>query len=246
MKECFQWLISSPKIPPRQWETYRREEIEHYIAEMRSGIVGRFMPEWTYYQGYRRRAMKYTGDMDYRKQREGRGVCLWPDPPYGGGGSSLPTSRHGGNGLQTSPPLLPRCCGERVSNRVLDHGRELLRAVAGKPAKRSRPFSVVQRRHVLRGVVRGQDARLRGLFPPSQGVVQKHTANAPRWTRVAHTRQFRARRAVDVCSVCVAGVPIRPDRALRWGQVTACPITPLVSPCFIPGFPHHLSSASAA
>mmetsp|Transcript_31503 Transcript_31503/g.74873 ORF Transcript_31503/g.74873 Transcript_31503/m.74873 type:complete len:472 (+) Transcript_31503:42-1457(+) len=87
MKECFQWLISSPKIPPRQWETYRREEIEHYIAEMRSGIVGRFMPEWTYYQGYRRRAMKYTGDMDYRKQREGRGVCLWPDPPYGGGES---------------------------------------------------------------------------------------------------------------------------------------------------------------
>ena len=116
MKECFQWLVSGPKLPPRQWETYRREEIEQFIAEKRSALVGRMLPEWVYFQTYRRRAMKYTGDYDLFQQREGRGVCIWPDPPYGGGGLALPPCRHRLNAMP--PPLLlrPRLLGEGVSN----------------------------------------------------------------------------------------------------------------------------------
>mmetsp|Transcript_31503 Transcript_31503/g.74874 ORF Transcript_31503/g.74874 Transcript_31503/m.74874 type:complete len:213 (+) Transcript_31503:299-937(+) len=90
--------------------------------------------------------------------------------------SRLSTARHEVHWRYGLPETARGAGRMPLARPAIRRRRELLRAVAGKPAKRSRPFSVVQRRHVLRGVVRGQDARLRG-------------------------------------------VPIRPDRALRWGQV---------------------------
>jgi hypothetical protein len=90
LRECFSWLVSGPKLPPRQWETYRREEIENYIADRRSAFVGRFFSERFYFRIFRRRSMKYAGDFDILGRKDGRGMCLWPDPPYGGGGAASP------------------------------------------------------------------------------------------------------------------------------------------------------------
>lgn len=81
------WLTAGPKVPPKVWETFRREEIENYVSERRSSLIGKMWPETFYFKQMRNPKLRYWGDRDIYQQREGRGVCVWPDPPKGGGES---------------------------------------------------------------------------------------------------------------------------------------------------------------
>ena len=81
------WLYSRPKAPPKEWDTFRKDEIDNFINERRSSLIGRLFPESYYFNQMKHKKLKYWGDRDIFLQREGRGVCLWPDPPKGGGES---------------------------------------------------------------------------------------------------------------------------------------------------------------
>ena len=81
------WLFARPKAPPKEWETFRRDEIENFINERRASIIGKMWPESFYFWQMKNNKLRYWGDRDLLRQREGRGVCFWPDPPKGGGES---------------------------------------------------------------------------------------------------------------------------------------------------------------
>ena len=81
------WLFARPKAPPKEWETFRRDEIDNYISERRASLIGKLWPESFYFSQMKNPKLKYWGDYDIYRRREGRGVCLWPDPPKGGGES---------------------------------------------------------------------------------------------------------------------------------------------------------------
>ena len=38
------WLFARPKAPPKEWETFRRDEIENFINERRASIIGKMWP----------------------------------------------------------------------------------------------------------------------------------------------------------------------------------------------------------
>ena len=81
------WLTARPKAPPKEWETFRKDEIDNFISERRSSLIGKLWPESFYFNQMKNPKLKYWGDRDMYQRREGRGVCLWPDPPTGGGES---------------------------------------------------------------------------------------------------------------------------------------------------------------
>lgn len=84
---CIKWLTARPKAPPKEWETFRRDEIDNFISERRASLIGKMWPESFYFNQMKNPKLRYWGDRDIFQQREGRGVCFWPDPPKGGGES---------------------------------------------------------------------------------------------------------------------------------------------------------------
>jgi hypothetical protein len=81
------FILQRKKRPPPIWKTHRREEVEKYLKSAMSGLLGHLVPsESFWYWKFSRKKMKYWGSRDSKGQRDGRGICLWPDPPYGGGG----------------------------------------------------------------------------------------------------------------------------------------------------------------
>eukprot|EP00283_Hemiselmis_rufescens_P002385 CAMPEP_0173426848 /NCGR_PEP_ID=MMETSP1357-20121228/6204_1 /TAXON_ID=77926 /ORGANISM="Hemiselmis rufescens, Strain PCC563" /LENGTH=240 /DNA_ID=CAMNT_0014390573 /DNA_START=147 /DNA_END=866 /DNA_ORIENTATION=- len=86
---CMDWIFETPKPPKKEWQTFRKEEITEYLKEMRRGILY-YMPKYYDTMMFRkisRRKLHYWGEFDSKGERDGRGVCLWPDPPKGGGES---------------------------------------------------------------------------------------------------------------------------------------------------------------
>lgn len=84
---CVEWLFEKPKQPLNEWQTYRRQEMEDYIKEMRRGLMS-YMPKFydtLMVKSITRTKMRYWGEYDGKGMRDGRGICFWPDPPHGGG-----------------------------------------------------------------------------------------------------------------------------------------------------------------
>jgi len=81
------WLFARPKAPPKEWDTFRKDEIDNFINDRRSSLIGKLFPESYYFNQMKHKKLRYWGDRDIFRQREGRGVCIWPDPPKGGGES---------------------------------------------------------------------------------------------------------------------------------------------------------------
>ena len=86
LMECLRWLFKGESAPPKEWKTYRREEIQNYISSKREIFIGRIFSEGLYYKSVQRKKIRYWGDYDGKGRRDGRGICWWPDPPLGGGG----------------------------------------------------------------------------------------------------------------------------------------------------------------
>jgi hypothetical protein len=83
------FILQRKKSPLPIWRTHRRQEIEQYLSKTMRGFLGHVIPsEAFWYYCVARKKMKYWGSRDKEGTREGRGICLWPDPPKGGGGAS--------------------------------------------------------------------------------------------------------------------------------------------------------------
>lgn len=93
---CIEWCLEKPKAPLDEWQTYRSNEMQDFIKEKRRGLLY-YMPKFydTLLISYiTRKRMYYWGEYDNKGERDGRGVCLWPDPPFGGGGDKPCTLDH--------------------------------------------------------------------------------------------------------------------------------------------------------
>lgn len=86
---CLSWLMRPARVPPKVWETYRKEEIRQYIEDQRATVMGRLATDGMLYRQIKHRRRTYIGDKDKKGRFEGRGICIWPDPPRGGGGDRL-------------------------------------------------------------------------------------------------------------------------------------------------------------
>ena len=92
--KCLQLIFSAFRPPPKPllpWKTTRREEINGELDKTMNSVWGILLPSRMFwYWMISNRRMKYIGDfaLDNKKVRDGRGVCIWPDPSIGGGGSS--------------------------------------------------------------------------------------------------------------------------------------------------------------
>lgn len=84
------FLLSRRPKPVPVWKSNRRDEIEAFLKRVNVGFLGMLLRNDGFW--YRRKARKrldYVGDRDSTGSRDGRGVCYWPDPPWGGGGEFL-------------------------------------------------------------------------------------------------------------------------------------------------------------
>jgi hypothetical protein len=116
---CIDWLMEKPRQPPPEWQTFRREELQTFISDMRFGFLS-LMPksyDTLLFQIRRNRRVRYWGDRDSKGRRDGRGICLWPDPPSGGGESYFGLWREdhpNGHGMPPAPSrrkknIMERC-----------------------------------------------------------------------------------------------------------------------------------------
>lgn len=86
VKEFIDWLLARKVKEKPLWRSSRREELERYIWKWRRLVPIPFASEGFYFRRGSNRKVKYWGMMDPKKEKEGLGMCLWPDPPHGGGG----------------------------------------------------------------------------------------------------------------------------------------------------------------
>ena len=82
----WEWLLSKRPPPPLPWEQAREARIKQWIYEKRKyPAVRALLSEASLYALKADTGLKYHGERDEEKRRDGRGACKWPDPPVGGG-----------------------------------------------------------------------------------------------------------------------------------------------------------------
>ena len=86
---AFSWLMGKRSKKP-VWRSARRPELDTWIRRFSRLIPIPFVGHSFWYHRLRRGKLQYWGARNPVKQRDGLGVCYWPDPPKGGGGSCLP------------------------------------------------------------------------------------------------------------------------------------------------------------
>jgi len=92
LENIIAWLLTKPAKPPQPWNTYRAEEIETNIRKRDTFPAGFGRKFW--YNRIRIKKTVYWGDRNGEEERDMRGVCVWPDPPVGGGESYYGLFQH--------------------------------------------------------------------------------------------------------------------------------------------------------